>query len=176
MDEDTSAAIERELHPPAKNVLVRELHDPFAFIPPEKLQQLRRARRRNALGKLLTGIGLPLFTYAMGRLFPVPNDQPTGIFVTKTGLGMLILVALIIWLILRGIYELMTVDRMVAQQHRRMLISMHPEIARDEKERQLQYPESPWPKRVIWIIATSPLWYSAIVFTAERLGWITFKN
>jgi hypothetical protein len=175
MDENSVNNIKNEINPPSQTKLIEELYDPLAHMPKVELAAIRKRRRLQALAMLAFAIGLPVFTLIFDKLFFPNGSHVTGVRVSKNGIGALVLGAILIYLALRGIYNLMTLDRSIASDKRRGLLSMHPELQPAETERQKTQKDSPWPKRIIWIIATLPVTYTILFYVALWLGIITVR-
>lgn len=163
MDEDTSESIKREIHPPSQSELLKELRDPLAYMPTNKLCGIRQKRRTQAGAMIVFGIGVPIFVYYFDELFFPNGDNVTGSQLPKNNFGVLLLALLLIYLAVRGLYNLMALDERIAYEQRSGLLSMHPELRTAEKNLNSQRLHSPWPRRIT--LAIFALLITYIVFS-----------
>jgi hypothetical protein len=121
MDEDTIDAIRREIHPPGKNVLIAQSHDPLVALPPNVLKRFQWQRRNAVLAKIAVGIGTPICIYVIDDIL-FPGTQERSYSTPKSGAGEFILTFFIPFLIICGLYELVTISQKIASQQRRRLL------------------------------------------------------
>lgn len=180
MDEQSANAIQREINPPPHEELVAELRDPLAFIPAAELDVQRKQRRRRAAIKLAIAIGVPVFIVVFDKLvFPHGAGCRSGGLLdlsgtrcSKNALGGIVGVLFLVALGLRGLYDLMTVDKAIADVKRWGLLAIHPELRDAEAELQKTRKVNPWPKRVIWFVVTLPITYTILFYIALWLKLI----
>ncbi len=131
MDEDTIETIRQEIHPPSKDVLNAQLKDPLGTLPPAMLKQFQRQRRIAALWKIVIGVGIPTLIYIIDDIL-FPNVHRDTISNPQTAGGQLVLLFLVPFLIIRGVYELMMINQNIARQQRTRLLLLHPELRTPE--------------------------------------------
>ncbi len=175
MSHSSSENIKREIDRPSKAELTKELYDPLSFMEANELTFARKKKRRRALAMIAVAIGLPLFAYIFDGIFFPNGSNITGPQASKNGIGTVILASILLYLGLRGLYGLMTIERAIAFERRSRLLLMYPELDTAEATRRVEQKDSPWPKRIIGTIIALPFIYVILFYLALWLKLITVE-